>query len=78
MIFKHFVNLSGAPCTLVFVVTLTFDLFPVHLNFSTFYEKKSTFLPYHVKKNHSTLEVDTFKVMLLLSYLASLNNKPRT
>ena len=32
--------------------------------------KKSTFLPYHVKKNHSTLEVDTFKVMLLLSYLA--------
>ncbi len=22
-------------------------------------EKKSTFLPYHVKKNHSTLEVDT-------------------
>ena len=40
-------------------------------------EKKSTFLPY-VKKNHSTLEVDTFKVMLLLSYLASLDNKPRT
>ena len=41
-------------------------------------EKKSTFLPYHVKKNHSTLEVDTFKVILLLSYLASLDNKPRT
>ena len=38
----------------------------------------STFLPYHVKKSHSTLEVDTFKVMLLLSYLASLDNKPRT
>ena len=36
---------------------------------------KSTFLPYHVKKNHSTLEVDSFKVMLLLSYLASLDNK---
>ena len=34
--------------------------------FSTFYRKKSTFLPCHVKKNHSTLEVDTFKVMLLL------------
>ena len=33
-------------------------------------EKKSTFLPYHAKKNHSTLEVDTFKVMLLPSYLA--------
>ena len=31
---------------------------------------KLTFLPYHVKKNHSTLELDTFKVMLLLSYLA--------
>ena len=26
---------------------------------------KSNFLPYHVKKNHSILEVDTFKVMLL-------------
>ena len=26
----------------------------------------------------STLEMDTFKVMLLLSYLASLDNKPRT
>ena len=31
-----------------------------------------------MKKNHSTLEADTFKVMLPLSYLASLNNKPRT
>ena len=39
---------------------------------------KSTFLPYHVKKHHSTLEMDTFKGMLLLSYLASLDNKPRT
>ena len=39
---------------------------------------KSTFLPYHVKKNHSTLKVDTLKVMLLLSYLASLDNKPCT
>ena len=29
-------------------------------------EKKSTFLPYYVKMNHSTLDVDTFKVMLLL------------
>ena len=38
---------------------------------------KSTFLPYHVKKHHSTLEMDTFKIMLLLSYLASLDNKPR-
>ena len=35
---------------------------------------KSTFLPYHVKKHHSTLEMDTFKVMLLLSYLDSLDN----
>ena len=34
-------------------------------------EKKSTFLPYRVKKHHSTLEMDTFKVM-------SLDNKPRT
>ena len=41
-------------------------------------EKKSTFLPYHVKKHHSTLEMDTFKIMLLLSYLASLDNKSRT
>ena len=41
-------------------------------------EKKSTFLPYRVKKHHSTLEIDTFKGMLLLSYLTSLNNKPRT
>ena len=39
---------------------------------------KSTFLPYHVKKHHSTLEMDTFKIMLLLSYLASLDNTPRT
>ena len=39
---------------------------------------KSTFLPYHVKKNHSALEVDTFKVLLLLSYLASLDNKPHS
>ena len=39
---------------------------------------KSTFRPYHVKKHHSTLEMDTFKIMLLLSYLASLDNKPRT
>ena len=39
---------------------------------------KLNFLPYHVKKNRSTLEVDTFKVMLLLSYLASHDNKPRT
>ena len=39
---------------------------------------KSTFLPYHVKKHHSTLEMNTFKVILLLSYLASLDNKTRT
>ena len=35
--------------------------------FSTFYRLTSTFLPYHVKKHHSTLEMDTFKIMLLLS-----------
>ena len=35
-------------------------------------------LPYRAKKHHSTLEMDTFKVMLILSYLASLDNKPRT
>ena len=39
---------------------------------------KSTFLPYRKKKHNSTLEMDTFKGMLLLSYLASLDNKPRT
>ena len=39
---------------------------------------KSTFLSYHVKKHHSTLKMDPFKIMLLLSYLASLDNKPRT
>ena len=27
---------------------------------------------------YCTLETDTFKIMLLLSYLASLDNKPRT
>ena len=37
------------------------------------YGKKSTSLSYHVKKHRSTLEIDTFKVMLLLSYLASLD-----
>ena len=47
--------------------------------FYILWKKKSTFLPYHVKKNHSTLNVNTFKVMLLLSYyIASLNNKLRT
>ena len=40
-------------------------------------EKKSTFLPYRVKKDYPTLEVDTFKVTLLLFYLASLDNKSR-
>ena len=48
------------------------------LYFSTLWKKKSTFLPYRVKKHHSTLEMDTFNIMLLLSYLASLDNKPRT
>ena len=33
-------------------------------------EKRATFFPYRVKKQYSTLEMDTFKVMLLLSYLA--------
>ena len=44
-------------------------------------EKKSTkveFSLHRVQKQHSTLEMDTFKGMLLLSYLASLDNKPRT
>ena len=44
-------------------------------------EKKSTkvdFSPISCKKHHSTLEMDTFKGMLLLSYLALLDNKPRT
>ena len=31
---------------------------------------KSSFLPYRGKDHHSILEMDTFKVMLLLSYLA--------
>ena len=57
--------------------------FMIFKSFFTLYGKKvdksrRLFLPCHVKKNHSTLEVDTFKVMLLLSYLASLDNKPRT
>ena len=42
------------------------------------YGLKSTFLPYRVKKHHSTLEIDTFEIKLLLSYLAPLDNKPRT
>ena len=45
---------------------------------STLYGKKSTFLPYCVKKHHSTLKMDTFKGMLLLSYLTLLENKPHT
>ena len=49
----------------------------MYLIFSTLYGKKSTSLPYRVKKHNSTLEMDTFKIMLLLSYLASLDNKPR-
>ena len=40
--------------------------------------KKLTFSTLYGKKNQSTLEVDTFKVMFLLSYLASLNKTPRT
>ena len=32
-------------------------------------EKKSTFIPYHIKKHHSTLEMDTYKGMLLLSII---------
>ena len=36
-------------------------------------KRKSTFLPYRVKKYHSILEMDTFKVMLLIFYLVSLN-----
>ena len=44
-------------------------------------EKKSTkvdFSPISCKKHHSTLEMDTFKIMLLLSYLGSLDYKSRT
>ena len=36
------------------------------------------FSPISCKKHHSTLEMKTFKAMLLLSYLAPLDNKPRT
>ena len=36
------------------------------MKFSTLYGK------------NSTLEMDTFKVVLLLPYIASLDNKPRT
>ena len=36
-------------------------------------KKKSTFLTYRAKKHHSTLEMDTFKCILLLSYLVSLD-----
>ena len=40
------------------------------LYFSTFYEKKVDFSPISCKKkNHSALEVDTFKVMLLRSII---------
>ena len=50
--------------------------------FYTIWKKKSTkvdFSPYRGKKHHSTLEMDTFKgMLLLLSYLASLDKKPRT
>ena len=48
------------------------DILIVSLFFYTLWKKS------RVKKHHSTLEMDAFKVMLLLSYLASLDNKPRT
>ena len=35
------------------------------------YGKKVEFLTYHVKMHHSTLEIDTFKVLLLLSFFFS-------
>ena len=44
-------------------------------------EKKSTkvyFSPISCKKSYPNLEVDTFKVMLLLFQLASLDKKART
>ena len=41
--------------------------------FSTLYEKKVDFSPIWSKKRHSTLEMDTFKCILLLSYLVSLD-----
>ena len=41
-------------------------------------EKKSSFLPYRVKKHYSAPEMDTFKDMLPLFYLASLNSRPCT
>ena len=47
-------------------------------DFSTFYGKKVDFSPISCKKHHSKLEMDTFKVLLLFSYIASLDNKPRT
>ena len=40
--------------------------------------KKVDFSPILFKKEPFYLELDTFKVILLLSYLASLDNKPRT
>ena len=40
--------------------------------------EKSTFHPYCVKKNYSTHKMETFKVMLLIFYLASLDQRPRT
>ena len=53
---------------------------PFHCTITPFYftlmDKKSTkgdFLQYRVKKHHSTLEMYTFKVMFLLSYLAYLD-----
>ena len=53
-------------------ISISFRNMFLRTPFSPFYGKKVTL------KNHSTLEVDTFKVMLLLSYLASLVNKPLT
>ena len=54
------------------------DKIQIYTYFLHSMEKKSTFLSYCVKNHHSTLEMDTFKIMLLLGYLASLDNKPRT
>ena len=41
------------------------------------FSKTIIFSTLYGKKHHSTLEMDTFKGMLLLSYITSLDDEPR-
>ena len=75
----HFTHLYAKP-----VMQGFFNFLSSAKNYYQFFlhsmEKKSTkvdFSPTSCKNNHSTLKMDTFKVMLLLFFLALLDKKHR-